>query len=68
MRKLQCVISPSAASDLRYGVSYMAERHVVQGVARPMASAAGSSGALPPIETVRTFFPETWIWDLVEVG
>ncbi|XP_037336673.2 alpha-2-macroglobulin-like [Pungitius pungitius] len=24
--------------------------------------------SLPPIETVRTFFPETWIWDLVEVG
>ncbi|XP_038548731.1 alpha-2-macroglobulin-like isoform X3 [Micropterus salmoides] len=23
---------------------------------------------LPPIETVRTCFPETWIWDLVEVG
>ncbi|GLD52917.1 alpha-2-macroglobulin-like isoform X1 [Lates japonicus] len=22
----------------------------------------------PPIETVRTFFPETWIWELVEVG
>ncbi|XP_026169908.1 alpha-2-macroglobulin-like [Mastacembelus armatus] len=22
----------------------------------------------PPIVTVRTFFPETWIWDLVEVG
>eukprot|EP00063_Salmo_salar_P094406 XP_014069241.1 PREDICTED: alpha-2-macroglobulin-like [Salmo salar] len=22
----------------------------------------------PPIKTVRTFFPETWIWDLVEVG
>ncbi|KAK5869015.1 hypothetical protein PBY51_009979 [Eleginops maclovinus] len=21
-----------------------------------------------PIETVRTFFPETWIWDLLEVG
>lgn len=21
-----------------------------------------------PLETVRTFFPETWIWDLVEVG
>ena len=21
-----------------------------------------------PIQTVRTFFPETWIWDLVEVG
>ncbi|XP_062242617.1 alpha-2-macroglobulin-like [Platichthys flesus] len=24
--------------------------------------------SLPAIETVRTFFPETWIWDLVEVG
>uniref|UniRef100_A0A4W5JDS9 Alpha-2-macroglobulin-like n=1 Tax=Hucho hucho TaxID=62062 RepID=A0A4W5JDS9_9TELE len=24
--------------------------------------------APPPIHTVRTFFPETWIWDLVEVG
>ncbi|CAI5657432.1 unnamed protein product [Oreochromis niloticus] len=32
----------------------------------------GSAGNLPPeaapIETVRSFFPETWIWDLVEVG
>uniref|UniRef100_A0A8C9VBV6 Alpha-2-macroglobulin-like n=1 Tax=Scleropages formosus TaxID=113540 RepID=A0A8C9VBV6_SCLFO len=24
--------------------------------------------SFPPTETVRTFFPETWIWDLVEVG
>ncbi len=23
---------------------------------------------LPPVETVRTFFPETWIWQLTEVG
>ncbi|KAK5621451.1 hypothetical protein CRENBAI_005980 [Crenichthys baileyi] len=22
----------------------------------------------PPVQTTRTFFPETWIWDLVEVG
>uniref|UniRef100_A0A3P9C546 Alpha-2-macroglobulin n=1 Tax=Maylandia zebra TaxID=106582 RepID=A0A3P9C546_9CICH len=29
----------------------------------------GSAGHLPPlIETARSFFPETWIWDLVEVG
>uniref|UniRef100_A0AAZ1X7C1 Alpha-2-macroglobulin-like n=1 Tax=Oreochromis aureus TaxID=47969 RepID=A0AAZ1X7C1_OREAU len=32
----------------------------------------GSAGHLPPeaapVETVRSFFPETWIWDLVEVG
>ncbi|XP_062275147.1 alpha-2-macroglobulin-like [Scomber scombrus] len=25
-------------------------------------------GAAPPIETARSFFPETWIWDLVEIG
>ncbi|XP_053728850.1 alpha-2-macroglobulin-like [Synchiropus splendidus] len=25
-------------------------------------------GGRPPIVTVRTFFPETWLWDLVEVG
>uniref|UniRef100_A0A8C2YY14 Alpha-2-macroglobulin-like n=1 Tax=Cyclopterus lumpus TaxID=8103 RepID=A0A8C2YY14_CYCLU len=31
-----------------------------------MGSAAGPPDS--PIETVRTFFPETWIWDLVEVG
>lgn len=35
------------------------------------AGAAGGAGfddAQPIIETVRTFFPETWIWELVEVG
>ncbi|KAL1004890.1 hypothetical protein UPYG_G00051870 [Umbra pygmaea] len=25
-------------------------------------------GVPPPKQTIRTFFPETWIWDLVEVG
>lgn len=29
---------------------------------------AGFDDAQPIIETVRTFFPETWIWELVEVG
>ncbi|XP_045067653.1 alpha-2-macroglobulin-like isoform X2 [Coregonus clupeaformis] len=34
-----------------------------------MAIAGGVAPTpLPPIQTVRTFFPETWIWDLVEVG
>ncbi|XP_078140102.1 alpha-2-macroglobulin-like [Centroberyx gerrardi] len=34
-----------------------------------MAGVGGPGSApLEPIETVRTFFPETWIWDLVEVG
>uniref|UniRef100_A0A3Q3GDV6 Alpha-2-macroglobulin-like n=1 Tax=Labrus bergylta TaxID=56723 RepID=A0A3Q3GDV6_9LABR len=31
--------------------------------------AEASGGTLPPpIVTVRTFFPETWIWDLIEIG
>uniref|UniRef100_A0A3Q1J1K2 Alpha-2-macroglobulin bait region domain-containing protein n=1 Tax=Anabas testudineus TaxID=64144 RepID=A0A3Q1J1K2_ANATE len=39
----------------------------------PVAGSAGSRGGAfipdaPPVVTVRTFFPETWIWDLVEVG
>uniref|UniRef100_A0A8C7V2E6 Alpha-2-macroglobulin-like n=1 Tax=Oncorhynchus mykiss TaxID=8022 RepID=A0A8C7V2E6_ONCMY len=36
-----------------------------------LVAQSGTAGALappPPIQTVRTFFPETWIWDLVEVG
>uniref|UniRef100_UPI0037E96FAE alpha-2-macroglobulin-like n=1 Tax=Semicossyphus pulcher TaxID=241346 RepID=UPI0037E96FAE len=35
-----------------------------------VAGAAGPErgGTPTPVETVRNFFPETWIWDLVEVG
>ena len=35
-----------------------------------MERMSGSAGPPPPpiIETVRTFFPETWLWDLVKVG
>uniref|UniRef100_A0A3B3DWF0 Alpha-2-macroglobulin domain-containing protein n=1 Tax=Oryzias melastigma TaxID=30732 RepID=A0A3B3DWF0_ORYME len=32
------------------------------------AIAYDSAPSPEPVETVRTFFPETWIWDLVEVG
>lgn len=34
------------------------------------ASGVGYSGRtlVEPIETVRKFFPETWIWQLAEVG
>ncbi|KAK2912862.1 alpha-2-macroglobulin-like [Channa argus] len=31
-------------------------------------SAPVAESALIPVVTVRTFFPETWIWDLVDVG
>ncbi|XP_028429998.1 alpha-2-macroglobulin [Perca flavescens] len=37
----------------------------------PVVLAVDLNGPSPdksPVETVRTFFPETWIWDLVEVG
>lgn len=27
-----------------------------------------SAAAKPTKETIRTYFPETWIWDLVSVG
>ncbi|CAJ1066029.1 Hypothetical predicted protein [Xyrichtys novacula] len=37
------------------------------GMAGPMGP-AGHGMEAAPIETVRSFFPETWIWDLVEVG
>ncbi|TDH15281.1 hypothetical protein EPR50_G00029390 [Perca flavescens] len=41
-------------------------------MAAPVPAAAAApympSPDKSPIETVRTFFPETWIWDLVEVG
>lgn len=42
----------------------------VQGGAAGIGSGFGdsNSGDVSPIETVRNFFPETWIWDLVEVG
>ncbi|KAM6988646.1 alpha-2-macroglobulin-like [Tautogolabrus adspersus] len=33
-----------------------------------MAGPAGPQGKEAVVETVRSFFPETWIWDLVEIG
>uniref|UniRef100_A0A671UZM6 Alpha-2-macroglobulin domain-containing protein n=1 Tax=Sparus aurata TaxID=8175 RepID=A0A671UZM6_SPAAU len=33
-----------------------------------MRSSSSPGGGPPPIVTFRTFFPETWIWNLVEVG
>ncbi|XP_062328744.1 alpha-2-macroglobulin-like isoform X2 [Osmerus eperlanus] len=56
-----------------YVVSYRQNTHLQRGM--PMASPGrsvvvpmGAAATPPPIQTVRTFFPETWIWDLVEVG
>uniref|UniRef100_A0A8C9XNQ4 Alpha-2-macroglobulin-like n=1 Tax=Sander lucioperca TaxID=283035 RepID=A0A8C9XNQ4_SANLU len=59
-----------------HGVSYMYDsappaRMSEMGPPVPVGAAGASDRSSPdksPIETVRTFFPETWIWDLVEVG
>lgn len=36
------------------------------GMAAPGGPGVGGGGGI--IETIRTFFPETWVWKLVEVG
>uniref|UniRef100_A0A3B3VEF6 Alpha-2-macroglobulin-like n=1 Tax=Poecilia latipinna TaxID=48699 RepID=A0A3B3VEF6_9TELE len=38
------------------------------GAAPGLGYASGPDMLPEPVETVRTFFPETWIWDLVETG
>ncbi|XP_039643075.1 alpha-2-macroglobulin-like isoform X2 [Perca fluviatilis] len=46
-------------------------RNGSNGSACPVGLPVALNGPSPdqsPVETVRTFFPETWIWDLVEVG
>uniref|UniRef100_A0A673Y0U7 Alpha-2-macroglobulin-like n=1 Tax=Salmo trutta TaxID=8032 RepID=A0A673Y0U7_SALTR len=54
----------------RYGVGlHYAHPIAMDSLLTSQGGLPGISGApLPPIQTVRTFFPETWIWDLVEVG
>uniref|UniRef100_A0A671UCF0 Alpha-2-macroglobulin bait region domain-containing protein n=1 Tax=Sparus aurata TaxID=8175 RepID=A0A671UCF0_SPAAU len=56
---------------MSYDTVPMVNRMVVGQAGMP-GPAGGLGGSYPedtpPIETVRTFFPETWIWDLVEVG
>ncbi|XP_052431626.1 alpha-2-macroglobulin [Carassius gibelio] len=45
-----------------YGVTYRRGFHLER------KNSVKESSARPPLETVRTFFPETWIWQLTEVG
>ncbi|KAL6104952.1 a2ml1 [Pungitius sinensis] len=54
--------------EYNYGFGIDIFRRVQAAPRLELANAAPFSISLPPIETVRTFFPETWIWDLVEVG
>ncbi|XP_031139595.1 alpha-2-macroglobulin-like isoform X4 [Sander lucioperca] len=54
------------------GYGYYAIRKEVMAAGFPVPEGAGApnmpSPDISPLVTVRTFFPETWIWDLVEVG
>ncbi|XP_073673314.1 alpha-2-macroglobulin-like isoform X2 [Garra rufa] len=53
-----------------YGVPY--HKHLLLGrrnfKSRVFTNLKSFGSAQPPVETVRTFFPETWIWQLTEVG
>ncbi|XP_077468386.1 alpha-2-macroglobulin-like [Stigmatopora argus] len=50
-----------------YGIALRYEE--VDAIASPVLGTIGNpAGSAEPIQTVRTFFPETWLWDLVEVG
>ncbi|XP_044057401.1 alpha-2-macroglobulin-like [Siniperca chuatsi] len=55
-----------------YGIRYNSIPHVDRMIVELHHPGSGLGGSYPPsappIETVRSFFPETWIWDLVEVG
>uniref|UniRef100_A0A8D3CJN8 Si:ch211-212c13.8 n=1 Tax=Scophthalmus maximus TaxID=52904 RepID=A0A8D3CJN8_SCOMX len=51
------------------GREYQYSHYVaMSGSAGPAGGGLASNSEAAPIETVRTFFPETWIWDLVAVG
>ncbi|KAM6959281.1 alpha-2-macroglobulin-P-like [Aplochiton taeniatus] len=74
IREPHCVLFKGQEYHKEMMVSYrMASPNVMYsrlahpGVGGAMDS-SGSAPPLPPIQTVRTFFPETWIWDLVDVG
>uniref|UniRef100_A0A3P9MFC6 Alpha-2-macroglobulin-like protein 1 n=1 Tax=Oryzias latipes TaxID=8090 RepID=A0A3P9MFC6_ORYLA len=58
----RCIMYNGLMYNLRYHVQY-AHNSIFYG--RPPNR---SSFHPPPTPTVRSFFPDTWIWDLVEVG
>lgn len=51
-----------------YHVRPLAGQFTAQMSFRGHGSPETTGASAPPIKTVRTFFPETWIWDLVDVG
>uniref|UniRef100_A0A8D3E523 Si:ch211-212c13.8 n=1 Tax=Scophthalmus maximus TaxID=52904 RepID=A0A8D3E523_SCOMX len=64
------VSSAESFAPLFFLALFRMETRVVamSGSAGPAGGGLASNSEAAPIETVRTFFPETWIWDLVAVG
>ncbi|XP_023648198.2 alpha-2-macroglobulin isoform X2 [Paramormyrops kingsleyae] len=56
-RRPGIIIDPSSDTFKKRGMTSMLAVQYDEGVAEE-----------PPVQTIRTYFPETWIWDLVPVG
>ncbi|XP_023256301.1 alpha-2-macroglobulin-like [Seriola lalandi dorsalis] len=54
--------------SFRFTTSSASTHHKRVAYSRVRTLKVESEVEAPPIQTVRTFFPETWIWDLVDVG
>uniref|UniRef100_A0A4W6FEE1 Alpha-2-macroglobulin-like n=1 Tax=Lates calcarifer TaxID=8187 RepID=A0A4W6FEE1_LATCA len=64
-------VMPYPGQEIDDNIFYFSGIFVLALLIPGLAGSAPRVGAYPDaprIETVRTFFPETWIWDLVEVG
>ncbi|XP_030601189.1 alpha-2-macroglobulin-like isoform X2 [Archocentrus centrarchus] len=57
-----------AGPDLAYDHNTISAIYSVHMVPVPVNFYGHLRPEAPPVETIRSFFPETWIWDLVEVG
>uniref|UniRef100_A0A3P9PFK9 Alpha-2-macroglobulin-like n=1 Tax=Poecilia reticulata TaxID=8081 RepID=A0A3P9PFK9_POERE len=66
MRMPTCLRFKGREYHQGYGVQL--NRMDVAGLAPGRAYASAPDMLPEPLETVRTFFPETWIWNLVETG
>ncbi|XP_060754040.1 alpha-2-macroglobulin-like [Neoarius graeffei] len=64
----QCVIYKGIQFHRRFGYYYGTSRPFLASNTLGVPALGAASPYNEPIETVRKFFPETWIWQLSEVG
>uniref|UniRef100_A0A8B9KUB5 Alpha-2-macroglobulin bait region domain-containing protein n=1 Tax=Astyanax mexicanus TaxID=7994 RepID=A0A8B9KUB5_ASTMX len=60
VREPQCLIYK--------GVQYLRISYLIDGHVYALTADYSAQSSSEPLQTVRSFFPETWIWQLVEVG